>query len=463
MSQDRLVQSTMRFNRALVSSLMVRTAIPGAVLAIALLAPAHPVKAVPAYAEQTGMPCQSCHVGGFGPQLTPFGREFKLSGYTLRAKASVPLSAMGVVSFTHTRRDQNPAPDGFSANDNLTFDQGSVFIAGGAGKHLGGFAQITYDGVGKQWSWDNLDLRAVTTGHVFGKDAVFGLTLNNGPTIQDAWNTTPAWGFPYTDTAISGTPGAAPLIDGGLAQGTLGLGAYAWIGQEFYVEGGAYSTPAAGTLRWLGADPADPGDIHGLAPYGRIAFQHDLAGGTFEAGAFALKASLNPGRDRSTGLTDHYSDVGLDTSWQKTIGSNDTISAQMRYIHEADRFEATCVLGAMAPDCGNVHLDEWRGDLSYSWHNKVGATLGAFAINGTSNANLYDGPKSSPDSDGVMAQLDYTPWGAGNSPLGSRVNVRVGVQYTAYGKFDGARRNYDGAGANAPDNNDLRLFTWVAF
>ena len=32
--------------------------------------------AVPAFAVQTGEPCQGCHVGGFGPQLTPFGREF---------------------------------------------------------------------------------------------------------------------------------------------------------------------------------------------------------------------------------------------------------------------------------------------------------------------------------------------------------------------------------------------------
>ena len=39
--------------------------------------------AVPAFAEQTGQPCVGCHVGGFGPQLTPFGRAFKLGGYTL--------------------------------------------------------------------------------------------------------------------------------------------------------------------------------------------------------------------------------------------------------------------------------------------------------------------------------------------------------------------------------------------
>jgi hypothetical protein len=62
-----------------------------------------------------------------------------------------------------------------------------------------------------------------------------------------------------------------------------------------------------------------------------------------------------------------------------------------------------------------------------------------------------------------MAQVDYTPWGAGNGPLGPLANVRFGAQYTAYGQFNGTHTNFDGNGANAADNNALRLFTWIAF
>ena len=440
---------------------VIRLSLP---LTIGLMAAviARPAGAVPSYADQTGQSCAACHVGGFGPQLTPFGREFKLGGYTLRSKSfNVPLSAMAIGSFTHTRADQSGPPDGFDANDNFAFDQGSVFLAGGIGHHFGGFAQLTYDGVGKQWSWDNLDLRAVTTGKVFGEDAVFGLTLNNSPTTQDVWNTTPAWGFPYTDTAVSQTPGAAPLIDGGLAQNTLGLSAYSWIGHKLYIEAGAYTSPAAGTLNWLGVDPTGTSDIHGLAPYGRIAFQHDLGGGTFEVGAFALKAALNPGRDRSTGRTDHYSDVGLDASWQKPTASGSTIFADVRYVHESSNLEASCLLAEEAPDCAKTKLNEVRGDIGYSWKGKVGATLGAFSTSGTSNDFLY-APAGRPNSNGALAQLDYTPWGAGNGPLGPLVNLRVGVQYTVYGQFNGARHNYDGSGARASDNNALRVFTWLA-
>jgi hypothetical protein len=435
----------------------------------AIVLPSDRAEAVPAFAEQTGLPCQACHVGGFGPQLTPMGRDFKLNGYTMRSKGfNAPISAMLLASYTHTRADQNPPPDGVShPNDNLVFDQGSIFLAGGIGQHFGGFAQFTYDGVGKTWAWDNLDLRAVTKGRLLGQDAVFGLTLNNSPTVQDAWNTVPAWGFPYTDTAVSGTPGAAPLIDGGLAQNTLGLSAYAWIGQKFYLEAGGYTSPAAGTLSWLGTDPLSPGDIHGLAPYGRIAWQGRLGGGTAQLGAFALKAQINPERDRTSGFTDHYADVGLDASWQKPTGSGDVISAQLRYVHETSNLEASCQLGLIGeggnPTCARTHLNELRGDLAYSWRNRIGATLGAFSMTGDTNSSLYGGPAASPDSNGLTAQLDYTPWGNGNSPLGPRFNMRVGLQYTAYGKFDGARHNYDGAGASASDNNALRIFSWVAF
>ncbi len=448
-------------------SLKLRHALPAAIplaAALAALFAAPPAQAVPSYAEQTGQPCQACHVGGFGPQLTPFGREFKLGGYTLRTKPfNVPLAAMAIGSFTHTRKDQVPPPDHFKANDNFAFDQGSVFLAGGVGQHFGGFVQITYDGVGRAWSWDNVDLRAVTQGKVFGKDAVFGITLNNSPTTQDVWNTTPAWGFPYTDTAVSGTPGAAALIDGGLAQNTLGVSAYSWIDRTFYLEGGAYTSPGAGTLRWLGADPADPGDINGLAPYGRMAYQKDIGGGTLEAGAFALRAALNPGRDRSTGRTDHYSDVGLDLSWLKPTAKGDTFTVDLRYVHERASLRASCLLAALPSDCADTTLNEWRGSVGYSWRNKIGVTLSPFATSGSANGFRYGGRNLSPNSNGLLAELDYSPWGDGTSPLGPRFNVHLGAQATVYGKFDGARHNYDGAGANAADNDALRLFTWVAF
>jgi len=43
--------------------------------------------AVPSYSRQTGLACSSCHYTP--PELTPFGRKFKLEGYTFATKPEV--------------------------------------------------------------------------------------------------------------------------------------------------------------------------------------------------------------------------------------------------------------------------------------------------------------------------------------------------------------------------------------
>ena len=423
--------------------------------------------AVPSFAVQTDHPCQSCHVGGFGPQLTTYGREFKLHGYTERAnKWNVPISAMAVASYLRTEKDQpSPPVNHYATNDNTTLDQISLFLAGGLGDHLGGFVQTTYDGVGRSWSWDNLDLRATTVTHVKGKEVVLGLSLNNSPATQDAWNTLPAWGFPYTSSKLAPGPSASPLFSGSLAQNTLGLSGYAWIDSAIYIEGGAYGSPGTKALTRLGVDPFSPGDIKGLAPYGRVAYQTKVHDGTLQVGAFGMRTDIHPGRDRMTGVTDRYDDLGLDASYQNALDSGDVITFDARFLHERQTLSATCAL--MAPvggGCADTRLTDLRADASYYWHNKVGATVAVFDTFGPANPDLYAGNRTfRPDSSGVILQLDGTPWGEGKSPLGPRFNMRLGVQYTLYSRFDGAGKNFDGAGANASDNNTLRVFTWFAY
>lgn len=464
MASPRVCDSDTSFSFKLIGGLSV---IGAALIGGAALLTPHAARAVPSFAQQTGQPCKACHVGGFGPELTPFGREFKLGGYTLRTHGAVPLSAMAIASWTHTKNDQIPAPEHLNRNNNLVLDQASLFVAGGIGDHLGGFAQlVTYDGVGRAWSWDNIDLRAVTNAKVFGADSILGLTLNNNPTAQDAWNTLPAWGFPFTDTAVSATPDAGELIDDPLGGNTIGLTGYGWFDHKFFLEGGAYASPSRGFLNFVGMDPTDPGSLHGVAPYGRVAYQTDLAGGTFEVGGNVLKAAIFPGRDRTSGFTDRYTDWGLDASWLKTLGDSDSVTANVRFEHENANLRASCALGEIGDgtdiDCGRYHLNEWRAAVRYTWHEKVGFTLSPFGITGSRNFNVFEG-NGRPNSNGIMGQIDFTPWGAGNSPLGPRFNARVGVQYTLYGKFNGRRHNFDDEGANASDNNALRLFTWVAF
>jgi len=419
--------------------------------------------AVPSFAVQTGQPCNACHVGGFGPQLTPFGRDFKMRGYTTRTVAfNVPLSAMAVASYVRTGQDQpSPPAPGFGVNDNLALDQVSLFLAGGVGSHLGAFVQSTYDGVAKAFHWDNLDVRATTTAKLGGANMVLGLSLNNAPTVQDAFNTLPAWGYPYTSSSLAPHPAAAPLV-GSLAQDTLGLTAYAWINSQFYLEAGGYRSPSADFLTHAGVDPFAPGNISGVAPYVRVAYQKNLGDRNFEVGAFGMAADLYPGRDASTGLTDHYADLGVDGSYQLSAARKDVFTLNARYTYEHQRLDASRVLGLASNSADS--LQDIRLDASYYWRNKIGLTIGAFDTWGSRDDLLYAANRTvRPDSSGLTLQLDGTPYGAGGSPLGPRFNMRIGIQYAAYLRFDGASRNYDGLGRNAADNNTIRVFTWIAY
>jgi len=106
-----------------------------------------------------------------------------------------------------------------------------------------------------------------------GTDAVVGMSINNSPTVQDLWNSTPAWGFPYINSPLVPGPAASPIISGGLAQLVLGASAYAMIHDSVYLEGGVYRGLSD---RWLGnlgpgAD-ANP-HVKGVAPYWRAAYQ----------------------------------------------------------------------------------------------------------------------------------------------------------------------------------------------
>src|SRR5450830_463844 len=97
-------------------------------------------KAVPAFARQTGQNCVSCHTGGQFPELTPYGRMFKMTGYTI-GERTVPLSVMGVANYANIAN----APADAQKNAQPVLASGSLFLAGKITNNIGAFAQITYD------------------------------------------------------------------------------------------------------------------------------------------------------------------------------------------------------------------------------------------------------------------------------------------------------------------------------
>ena len=58
----------------------------GVVVFLTALSIASPSHAVPAFARQTEQDCVACHVSW--PELTPYGRFFKLTGYTIGRRQS---------------------------------------------------------------------------------------------------------------------------------------------------------------------------------------------------------------------------------------------------------------------------------------------------------------------------------------------------------------------------------------
>ena len=194
--------------------------------------------AVPSFARQTGLTCNVCHRNP--PELTAFGRNFKLRGFVLSAIAEndkvgnskdltltkyMPISAMVLISNTVFQTKQ-PA----SQNNAANFPQQlSIFLAGGYASHFGGLAQFTYTHADDHFGMDNTDFRYANKGTLGGKDWEYGITLNNNPSVEDLWNSTPAWGFPWISTASGVGPIASPVIYGSLAQDVAGAGWFSHV------------------------------------------------------------------------------------------------------------------------------------------------------------------------------------------------------------------------------------------
>lgn len=439
-----------------------------------------PAHALPSFAQQTGQPCVTCHIGSFGPQLTPFGRAFKLQGYALpgasqsedksqgsdksQSPSSVPVAAMLVTSFTQTKTDQ---PDNAGAhdgrNDNFSMQEASLFLAGHLSDHIGTFVQATYSDIDRLTTLDNVDVRYARTLTLAGKPATVGVSLNNNPTVQDAWNTLPAWRFPYMASELVPGQVAAPLLDGGLEHQVLGLSGYAYFNSSLYAELGGYRSLSHGFLDSLNVEDT-AGRIQGLAPYWRLVYTQDLATQSWSAGVFGLNAKLEPGR--IPGPTDNYQDVGIDASYQFLGTGKHVFSANGAYIHEHRTLNASFAAGATALRAGS--LDSMWLNASYYYDSHFGLTVGGFDLHGSRDEQLFaPGPAfgsrtGKPDSRGTILQVDWTPFGQSDSWAAPFANMRLGLQYTWYDKFNGAARDYDGFGRNAHDNDTLFAFLWMA-
>src|ERR1035438_9037482 len=185
---------------------------------------------------------------------------------------------------------------------------------------------------------DNTDIRLADKFQVANTDLVLGMTLNNNPTVQDVFNTVPAWGFPYANSQTGGalgtTPGASPMI-GNLAGSAGGLGAYAFWNNLLYAEFALYRSIPQG-----GVNMSTSTDIQGYAPYWRVALTHDFDEHSSDVVAYGMDTNAYPDGVPITAPTspqDDYNDVAVDAQYQY-LGKKNSLTLKGTCIWEKQNF-----------------------------------------------------------------------------------------------------------------------------
>ena len=409
--------------------------------------------AIPSFARQTNMSCNSCHYAA--PTLNSFGRMFKLNGYTLSNVESIesvnadssrttlkllnnlPLSAMFIANATSVSKK-------FATGGDNTFVQVpsemSLFIGGEITPHIGALIQTTYSLSDGTFGLDMLDIRYANHTKIASNDLLYGITLNNRPTSQDVWNTTEAWGFPFVGSEAAPSP-SVPIW--GISEGVAGIGAYALYDELVYAEISVYHASPAGAP--YPPDNTWASNIKSLAPYWRIALQHQWIGQYLSVGTFGMSSKVF-----QAGISDSTNkglNLGFDVQYENNLENGSSFI-----------FHAAYETAKITEDPQNIinNLKSIRADLTYNFPEYISLTGGYFSITGDNLITLVPmGPISSvsglPDSNGEIFQLTFIPW----------MNTQFALQYTIYNKFNGSSNNYDGNGRNAADNNTLNLSAWL--
>ncbi len=424
------------------------------------------VRAIPSFARQTGLSCGACHT--VFPELTSFGRQFKLNGYTMiniktiaQKESTNEESGREILKLLHIPQISLAFKSGFTQlyktipgtqNGNVEFPQSlSLYYGGEITPHMGAFIQLTMDDTEGTFGLDMIDVRYANHLQIGQLPLLYGFTLNNGPMMQDVWNTASPWSFPYSASGTAPAPSAGTLVEGGL-MGALGAGTYGLLNNHIYLGFAVYRSAPFGTI--IPPDNASVMTVKGISPYWRLAYQNQWAKSYLEVGTFGLNSNLYP--NGVSGPTDDYLDFGLDLQYEYLFAKGQ-FTLHSSYIYEKQKLNASFSTGNS--QALNDKINSFKTDASIYFRKGYKFTLGYFNYLGSSDNIIYtpaaiSGSRTGlPNSNGFIGQIDYLPW----------ENTKISFIYTAYSKFNGAISNYDGFGRNASDNNSVYLQLWFLF
>jgi len=442
----------------------IKTRSIGAIVAVLMMLAVSPAEAVPSMERQMGVECATCHT--VFPELTPFGRQFKLRGFSMSAPKSddapilskIPVSASLQLSRTATKNTstQGATNDNFPRDRETFVQTAALYYGGKITDQSGALVQYNlYDGIERKSGMEMFDVRYANTA-MLGKELVYGFTLNNSPTVSDIYNSTPSWSFPHTDS-VTLMPAGSTLIDMNLASQVGGVGAYALWDDLVYAEFALYRTTNTGAFRFMGLNVPTENIIKGYAPYWRLALQREAGAHSVSVGTYGMVGKVYADRDDFSLGTDRFSDFAIDGQYQFIDGDH-TVSTHATWIREKQEWNSSFAQG-MASNPSTT-LKTFRADLHYWYKRQWGGGLQYFHTRGDADDLRYNtgeavmgSANGSPNSKGWATELNFLPL----------QNIKLALRYTNYLQFNGAGRDYDGMGRNAGDNNSIFLLGWFLF
>lgn len=334
----------------------------------------HTASAVPSFARQTGLACDTCHT--VFPHLTPFGRDFKLHGYTYdyselikavreitkqEAKEErgipnlvvnkIPMVSVRIVSMFNeqvgggnvpsgkTTAGQGfvSTPEGYSDESIVQVVKASnIFIAGEVAPVIGTFLEFTgpNDTGSETFGVGFLDLALVAPPMtIHGHDFTFGVRATDSVAADEPANTVGNFGL---TTTLMGMSTHATLFDPYQASIIIGGEAYAMLGG--FSHGGIYAalgifhptssqTDTSYVTGNLTGEPSTftDGNLTGaksVDEYFRLSFWLPSYKNIYsEIGGFGYHGNENMGASPDDTLTnpnygDNYYNFGIDTQTQ---------------------------------------------------------------------------------------------------------------------------------------------------
>lgn len=423
---------------------------------------------LPSYARQTGQRCAACHIGGNWPQLTPWGRFFKLTGYSAGKSfvdregfEYVPLSALVRTGLTWAAQPKNSEGQTVIAHSgepqlyNVFGTLGTKITDG-----VGVFAEYGVNNTFPGWKGleGPVDIRATHFLHPAGHELLVGFDSNNAPTLQDVWNTIPAWTFPfYGSPQAPGAP-ASPMITN-LPNAVGSVGAYALFDRQIYAEVSMYRVGDKFFRFMNGGTSFERGApyLDGWNPYWRAYWTREKGPNSWMLGTFGMTADLFPNSASPHGPTNHFDDTGVDSQYQYLRNSY-KLTARAAYIYEDQSWYGSYPLGAASNLKGNLKNLNMSASLALrdTWTFSGGFQL----TNGSNNAARYGVTDASgnllsakPNTTGYTFEIDRS----------LTQNIMLMVKYSGFTKMNGLTSNIDGLGRKPWDNNTLWVNLFFAF